>query len=135
MLRREYDAGLSAACVELDVGVLAYETLCRGILTGKWREMPRFDEGDLRHKDARFWGARWLRARSFVDVLERAADKVGLPPEALAIGWALRRPGVTAAVVGAKTAEQVRRNVRASAALEGHDRLWAVIDRIADAYD
>lgn len=133
MVRREAEHDLLPLCRERGVGVLAYETLCRGLLTAKHQTMPRFPDSDMRKHDARFWGTSYLRISTMVRTLAQAADRVHVPPSALAIGWALTRPGVTAAIVGAKTPEQVEMNARAASLLP-HDRLWTVVDRIAHSY-
>ncbi len=133
MVRREGEHEILPACVETGVPALAYETLCRGLLSGKYDAMPRFEPADLRSRDPRFWGARYLRIRELASTLAAAAKRIGAPPETLAIGWALTRPGVAAAIVGAKTPEQVKRNARA-AALAAEARLWPIVERVVNAY-
>jgi len=130
LVRRDADEGLLSLCREREVGVLAYETLCRGLLTGKFGgSPPRFGPNDMRAHDPRFWGGRFLRIASVAQALDAAATKVGAPTSALAVGWTLSRPGIHAAVVGAKTPAQVEANARAGA-LVPHERLWAAIDRM-----
>ena len=107
MLRREAEAELLPACRAAGIGVLAYEPLCRGLLTGKFRSPP-----------------------SFVATLERAAVKLGVPTAALALAWAARQPGVSAVLAGARSPEQVRGNAQA-AELLGRRVRWDVIDRVA----
>jgi len=134
LLRREYEGGLQAICDgEPPLGALAYEPLCRGLLSGRFARPPSFPDTDLRARDPRFAGARFRHARRLVDDLERAAARLGVPTAALAIGWAASRPGVTAAIAGAKRPEQVRQNAQA-ARLVGRPRVWRVIDAIAAAH-
>jgi len=136
LLRREAEGALMAEVTAPRgtparvLGLLAYETLCRGLLTGRFATLPTFDPSDQRARDARFSGHRFAHARALVADLERVADKVGCSVAALAVGWALQRPGVTAAVVGARTPEQIRDSATA-ADLLGRRRLWSVVDRIA----
>lgn len=136
LLRREFEHGLSDVCVpggEPKLGVLAYEPLARGLLSGKFTSIPNFPDSDLRARDDRFKGQRFIRASAFVQTLQTAARKVGVPTSALAIGWVCSRPGVTAAIAGAKTPEQVTQNARAAAML-GNDAFWQAIDRIVSQY-
>ncbi len=130
MLRREAEHELLPTCRELEIGVLAYEPLCRGLLTGKYRAPTAFPESDLRSRDDRFTGTRFLRAASFVEVLARAARKLSVPTAALALAWAARQPGITCVLAGAKSPEQVRSNAQA-AELLGRRVRWDVIDRVA----
>ena len=48
MLRREFEAELQPWCITHPLGVVAYEPLCRGLLTGKFTATHRFPESDLR---------------------------------------------------------------------------------------
>jgi aryl-alcohol dehydrogenase-like predicted oxidoreductase len=133
LLRREFEQGLRGACAELEIGALAYEALCRGLLSGRWRSPPRFPETDLRSRDPRFQGAYFGYARGLTDDLKRAAGKLGVPVSALALGWVASRPGITAVIAGARSAEQVRQNVRA-AALVDRPNIWKVIGGLAAAH-
>jgi aryl-alcohol dehydrogenase-like predicted oxidoreductase len=118
MLRREFEFALRDAVREPDgeqrLGLLAYETLCRGMLTGKFgAAAPRFPTTDLRHADERFREPLWSRAQSLVAALRLVGQKLEVPAAALAIAWVLRQPGVSVAIVGAKRPEQVADHVRA----------------------
>jgi aryl-alcohol dehydrogenase-like predicted oxidoreductase len=134
LLRREYESALSdEVAVERSgrtCGVLAYETLCRGLLTGRFGAPPQFPESDLRSRDDRFRGARFAHARALVGDLEQVAHRVGVSMPALAVGWALSRPGVTAAIVGARRPEQIAATA-AAADLARKTKLWAVVDKLA----
>lgn len=110
LVRRDAEQGLLDLCRERNVGVLAYETLCRGLLTAKHETMPRFPPTDMRARDPRFWGLSYMRNAAVARKVAEAARRDGIPPAAWAIRWVLRRPGVIAAIVGAKTPAQVRQN-------------------------
>lgn len=136
LVRREFEQELQAVCAPGGgprLGVLAYEPLARGLLTGKFTSIPRFPQTDLRARDERFQGTRFFRAAAFVKTLEAAAKQVGVPTAALAIGWVCSRKGVTAAIAGAKTPAQVTENARAAAML-GNDAFWQAIDRVVAQY-
>lgn len=110
------------------LGVLAYEPLARGLLTGKFRSIPRFPRTDLRARDERFAGARFLRGLELVMRLDPVAKKLDVPLAALAVAWVCTRPGVTAAIAGAKRPEQIAESARAAELLH-HPTLWQVVDR------
>lgn len=130
LLRREAEHGLVETAARLGVGVLAYEPLARGLLSGKFAQMPDFPETDMRSRDDRFRGGRFFHAQRLVADLSKVARKIGVPTAALAIGWVASRPGVTAVLAGAKGPEQVRQNAQA-ARLVDQAKVWAVVDRIA----
>lgn len=132
LLRREWEGSLSSVCNDAaaPLGMLAYEPLCRGLLTGKFKVPPTFPDSDLRSWDERFQGDRFAHASRLIADLERAAQRLGVPMAALALGWVCAQPGVTAAIAGAKRPEQVVENVRA-ASLVDRAKVWRVVDRIS----
>lgn len=95
------------------LGVLAYETLCRGLLSGKFVTRPEFPITDLRHNDERFREPTWSRVQPSIKALTIVSAKLEVPAAALAVAWVLRQPGVSVAIVGAKRPEQVAEQVRA----------------------
>ncbi|MCB9763270.1 MAG: aldo/keto reductase [Alphaproteobacteria bacterium] len=133
LLRRAFEGPLQRACVDLGVGALAYEPLCRGLLTGRYQGAVSFPDTDQRSWDERFQGARLRHGQGLTADLARAAARLGVPTAALALGWVIDREGVTAAVVGAKRPAQLRQSAQADR-LVGRPRVWSVVDRIASLH-
>ena len=48
-----------------------------------------------------------------MDVVGRVADRHGVTPTAVALGWLAVQPGVASVIAGATSPEQVRTNARA----------------------
>jgi aryl-alcohol dehydrogenase-like predicted oxidoreductase len=135
MLRREFEYALREVVAPAGVqelGVLVYETLGRGLLTGKFATRPSFPESDLRRLDERFAEPVWSRVQPLIGALRMVGSKLEVPPAALAIAWTLRQPGVSVAIVGAKRPEQVAVNVRALELL-GRDKVWQALQPHVDA--
>ncbi|MCA9718245.1 MAG: aldo/keto reductase, partial [Myxococcales bacterium] len=140
MIRREFENGLRDVVAPRGadgpaaqrVGVLAYEPLARGLLSGKFRAPPRFPDTDLRARDHRFQEPAFSRIRPLVRALELVGQRVDVPPAALAIAWVCTRPGVSVAIAGAKRPAQVEQNVRAVELLSRH-RLWEALAPHVDA--
>jgi len=128
LVRREFETELREVASE--VGVLAYETLCRGLLSGKFPTLPSFPDSDQRSRDDRFRGPHYRHVAALTRDLGAVAGKLGVSTAAVAVGWVVSRPGVTAAIVGARTPEQIEQVARASA-LVGRPRIASVIERIA----
>ncbi len=134
MLRREFEFAIREVVAptgadgqpEQRLGVLAYETLCRGLLSGKFATLPRFPSSDLRHNDERFREPAWSRIQPLVQALRLVGAKLNVPPAALAVAWVLRQPGVSVAIVGAKRAEQVAEHVRALELLT-REKVWQAL--------
>ncbi len=130
LVRREFEHRERRTCAQLGIGMLAYEPLCRGLLTGKYTHPPAFPETDLRARDDRFRGQRFHHAQQLAADLSKVAAKVGVPTSAVAIGWVASRPGVTGVIAGAKRPAQVEQNVRAAEIVD-KVKVWDIVDRLS----
>jgi aryl-alcohol dehydrogenase-like predicted oxidoreductase len=87
--------------------VLAYGSLCRGLLTGKITATTQFEGDDLRKTDPKFQQPRLTQYLSAVAALEwLARERYGKTVLALAIRWLLDR-GPIVALWGARRPDQV----------------------------
>jgi aryl-alcohol dehydrogenase-like predicted oxidoreductase len=89
-------------------------------------------EDDWRRTHEDFTGESGKRNLALADALQPIAERHGVAPGAVAIAWTLRWPGVTGAIVGARSPEQVDGWLpAASLALEDEDiaELTATIER------
>ena len=109
LLNRRVEDEVLPAAGALDLGVLAWSPLGRGVLTGKYRAGT---PSDSRGASPAFSGfvEPYLDADSarVVEAVSRAADGLGWSPLEVALVWVRDRPGVTAPVLGARTAAQLR---------------------------
>ncbi len=127
LLYRDIESELLPLCRDQGLGVIAYNPLAGGFLSGKYRtleELPagtRFTlgkTGDLYRE--RYWHQAQLRA---VDQLRQHFDARGVSLVSAAIAWVLSQPGVTAAIVGASRPEQLDASLAAvDLALTPQDR-------------
>ncbi|MFH0965977.1 MAG: aldo/keto reductase [Planctomycetota bacterium] len=117
------------ACRAAGVGVTAYWALHKGLLTGKYGAQARFGSDDWRHYDPEFQGEPYARRVRVVEKLKGLAAELGVSMSALALGWVIAQPGVTAALVGAKTPAQARENAGADIELDAET--LRKIDQIA----
>lgn len=118
MLRREFEHDLRAACDRHSLGVLAYEPLCRGLLTGKFTAAHQFSDSDLRARDDRFKGRGYLRALTIASRLKLLARRHETTAAALALAWAITQPSITAVIAGCKRIEQLTQNADAGRLIE-----------------
>jgi len=93
-------------CAAHGVGFLAYSPLQRGLLFGGWTPDKRFPAGDHRGERADFRGRRLTRYLAAVDELKAIAAADGLECAELAIGCLMCHEGMTACIVGARSAAQ-----------------------------
>ena len=113
LMQRKIEREILPYCREHRIGVIVYSPLERGLLTGKVTPERQFPEGDHR-RNHHFFSAE-MRTK-VLDALEKVrpiADKHKASFAQLAINWTVHEPGVTAALVGARNAEQARHNAGA----------------------
>jgi aryl-alcohol dehydrogenase-like predicted oxidoreductase len=127
LLYREIESELLPLCRDRGLGVLAYNPLAGGFLSGKYRSLEdlpagtRFalgKTGELYRQ--RYWHQAQLRA---VEELRQHFDARGVSLVSAAVAWVLAQPGITAAIVGASRPEQLDASLAAAAlALTAEDR-------------
>ncbi len=108
LLNRAIEHEVVPAAAALGLGVLPWSPLGRGVLTGKYRNGTPSDSRGASPHFANFVG-NYLdeRGRSIVEAVCRAAEGLGWSPLEVALVWVRDRPGVTAPIVGARTASQL----------------------------
>jgi len=109
LLNRTVEHEVIPAAQAMGLGVLPWSPLGRGVLTGKYRTGTPSDSRGATEHFGRFVGA-YLdeRGRAITEGVCRAADGLGWSPLEVALTWVRDRPGVTAPIVGARTAQQLR---------------------------
>jgi aryl-alcohol dehydrogenase-like predicted oxidoreductase len=109
LLNRGIEAEVIPAAIEMNVGILAWSPIGRGVLTGKYRNGA---PSDSRGASPHFSGfiAPYLdeRSNAIVDAVCVASDGLGYSPLEVALSWVREGYGVTSAIVGARTAAQLR---------------------------
>jgi myo-inositol catabolism protein IolS len=99
---------------ELKLGIIAYQVLARGLLTGEVKENTQFGPKDTRAADKDFQGSLFKKNLEIVNKMKKIALKYGKTTSQLAIRWVLDNPLVSSAIVGAFTPAQVVENCGAS---------------------
>ncbi len=100
-------------CRNQDLPILSCTSLGKGLLTGKYEQRPHFPELDNRHGDPLFDPDQFpLHLEHLEQVLEVAED-VEKPASAVTLNWTHQQSGITSALAGMKTREQVDQNVQA----------------------
>jgi len=116
MLHREVEDELLAYCAQNDIGVVAYSPMQRGLLTGKFspERLASLPLDDHRRKSPDFHEPQFTATLELVEQLKPIAERNNNTLAQLSISWVLRRPGVTAAIVGARKPEQILETAPAS---------------------
>jgi aryl-alcohol dehydrogenase-like predicted oxidoreductase len=108
-IRREAALAELPWCEAHETGVIVYSPMQSGLLTGGFttaraRALPA---DDWRSRDAEFGGDKLARNLALAGALRPIADRFGTTVAAVAVAWTLAWPGVTGAIVGARSASQV----------------------------
>lgn len=116
LLRREVEDELLGFCAENNIGVVVYSPMQRGLLTGKFNKqyLKTLAPDDHRLRMPEFTEPVFSANIEFVEKLKPIAKRAGRTLAQLAIAWVLRRPEVTAAIVGARKPKQIAETVKAS---------------------
>jgi len=109
MLHREVEDELLGYCAENNIGVVAYSPMGRGLLTGKFSQqrLAALPLDDHRRRSEDFHEPQFSATLQLVERLRPIAERNGMTLAQLAISWVLRRSEITAAIVGARNAEQI----------------------------
>lgn len=133
LLNREIEAEVIPAAQALGLGVLPWSPLGRGVLTGKYRTgVPSDSRGGSDGFSGFVQPYLDQRAGRIVEAVCRAADGLGWTPLDVALTWVRDREGVTAPIVGARTAQQLRAAL-ATEALELPPEIVAALDDVSRA--
>jgi aryl-alcohol dehydrogenase-like predicted oxidoreductase len=131
LVQRGIEREVLPAAEALGLGVLAWAPLGRGVLTGKYRTgTPADSRGASPHLSQFVSVHQTPWAASIVDALSTAADGLGCAPAELALAWVRDRPGVASALVGARTAAQLKASL-ASEDLLVPPEITAVLDELS----
>ncbi len=131
LVARWADGDLLDAAEASGVGVLARSPLGGGVLTGKYRHaLPADSRAASPHLVHVVQPHLDPSARGVVEAVCTAADGLERAPLAVALAWAADRPGVAAAVTGARTAAQLRLALTA-ADLRLPGQITAALDEVS----
>jgi aryl-alcohol dehydrogenase-like predicted oxidoreductase len=98
------------------MGTLVYSPLSSGWLTGRWRKDAPGTPTSAARPRARFDMSLPANQRKLdiVEELALLAEKSGMTLIELALAWAISHPGVTAAIIGPRTMEQLESQLPAA---------------------
>jgi aryl-alcohol dehydrogenase-like predicted oxidoreductase len=115
LIRREVEQEILPYCHAHGIGVIVYSPMQSGLLTGAMtrERVAKLPDSDWRSRDPEFTEPKLSENLALVERLRKVGQKYGRPPGQVAIAWVLRDPAVTAAIVGARNAQQVERNLGA----------------------
>jgi len=109
LIRLEAAANLIPWCVAHNTGVICYSPMQSGLLTDTFAadRVSSLAEDDWRRRSQEFQPPNLGRNLALRDALRPIAARHGTSVACIAIAWVLAWPGVTGAIVGARSPQQV----------------------------
>ncbi|HUZ04088.1 MAG TPA: aldo/keto reductase, partial [Acidobacteriaceae bacterium] len=109
LLNRAVETDTLPYCEKHGIGVINYSPMQSGLLTGKMTKerIASFPTDDWRRNSAQFQEPLLTRNLKLVELLREIGAPHGRSPGEVSIAWTLRLSAVTAAIVGARSAQQV----------------------------
>lgn len=116
MLKRDIEQSILPYCKENNIGVIAYSPMQAGLLTGKFdrTRAGNLPDSDWRSRNPYFLEPQLSINLEAIDKLKTIAGNKEISLAQLSLAWVLRKPEMTAAIVGARRPEQIEETAAAS---------------------
>jgi len=109
--RSGFENGLQQLCIEHSMGVICYFSLASGFLTGKYRTEEDLSKSQRGGGIKKYFNERGFR---ILKALDEVSAKYHTTLSSVSIAWLLTRPGITAPIASATSAEQIKALVEAT---------------------
>ena len=115
IIRRKIEDENLPYCLKHNIGVISYAPMASGLLTGAMtrERAASLSPDDFRSRNPEFKEPRLSKNIELVERLRKVGARHGRGPGEVAIGWVLRHPAITGAIVGARNAKQAEGVMRA----------------------
>lgn len=132
LLQRGVEREVVPALRAHGMGLLAWSPLGRGVLSGKYRSGIPSDSRAANQLFASFVQPYLTdSSRRIADATAVAAEGLGVSPSEVALAWVRDQPAVTSAIVGTRTAGQLR-TALASEDLDIPDQIAEVLSEVSE---
>lgn len=114
LVKRQAEVELIPLAQDAGLGVMAYNPLGGGVLTGKYGRAPEKAAGRL--AENAMYRKRYAEAWMFeaAQELKVISNDAGMSPVSLAVAWVARNPAVTCPIIGARSVEQLAPALKAA---------------------
>jgi aryl-alcohol dehydrogenase-like predicted oxidoreductase len=106
--------GIMKWCREKGISSMTYASLGAGILGGKIRSLPKFEQGDVRNGFYDYFREpKFSKVMELLKVMDGIAEARKVPLSQIALNWVVQKDFVLTALVGVRTTEHARENAGA----------------------
>lgn len=97
------------------IDTMSYGTLGGGILSGIYRQIPEFEENDIRNNfySVYYREPVFSKIMELFETIDAIGDRHGRPASQVAINWSTQQPYIGTALIGAHNAKKAIRNCEA----------------------
>ncbi len=131
LLYRDIEVELLPMCRSRGLGVIVYNPLAGGFLSGRYQPGQDFEDNSrfTLGTSADMYRERYWQEAQFqaVETLKAVVEAKGLNMVSVAVAWVLAQPGITSALIGASRPEQLDANL-AALEVEFDDELRAACE-------
>jgi aryl-alcohol dehydrogenase-like predicted oxidoreductase len=115
LVRRDIERDVLPACEAEGIGMICWSPLAAGMLSGKYRGQQKPAEGTRHAIQANLVVDRyWIDgSERLIETVIDMAKRLGRTPTEIALSWLFGDQRVTAAIVGSRSAEQLKQNMGA----------------------
>src|SRR6266540_3881985 len=114
LLDRRIERELLPMCKTYGIGVIPWSPLGGGLLTGKYRKGMARPEGARYEKELSApFGRDNERALDVAEMVGELAEQKGVPVSVYALAWCMNQSGISSAIIGPRTMDQLEDNLRA----------------------
>ncbi len=131
--RKEYESELAQACADQNIAVIPYSPLAAGFATGKYTR-------DNKTPDNSRAGGGLIQslindeaAYDALDMMKNIAESHDASIAHVALAWMLKKPTITAPIVGARTVDQLEETIK-SVVLTLSDEEIQQLDKATQSY-
>jgi len=114
MIERRLEDDIVPVCEKLDISIMCYRALARGILTGKYRQGQPLPQGSRAASSYRVKRLLSEENLLLVEKLSQFSQLCGLTLSQLSIAWLLANANVSVVLMGVRNIEQLLDNVKAT---------------------
>ncbi|MGD1044380.1 MAG: aldo/keto reductase [Bacteroidota bacterium] len=111
---RDVEKEILPTCRSLGIGFVPYSPLGRGFLTGRFKSLSDFADGDFRKSNhPRFQGENFKKNLQIVETIKKFAAEKKCTPSQLALAWCLAQGEDIIPIPGTKKLNYLRENIKA----------------------
>lgn len=111
LLDSDIPSDLISFCKDNRINIIAYNVLCYGLLTGKFKQLPHFEVNDRRHRLPIFEPNQFKKAQEKINQLETEAKQKSLSLLDYVLSLYKQSAELDAFILGMKTPSQVLKNL------------------------